>query len=377
MRVILSCLALLAPLGAFAAPGVTPTEIKLGQTAVFDGPASALGLGMRTGLQAAFAEINDQGGIAGRKINLVTKDDGYEPTQAIANARALIQDEKAFLLIGGVGTPTASAIIPVCQESQVPFVAAFTGAGALRSPVNPLVINLRASYGQEMERLAALLVDERKISKIACFHQNDGYGLAGLKGIETALAKRNLTLAATGTYERNTTAVKTALLDIRKAAPDAIVMVGTYKACAEFIKLARKLGLKDTLYCNISFVGTRALQTELGADGEGVIISQVVPDPTDTHLAATQPYRNALAKYAPGAQPDWISLEGYLAGRLFIDAAKAAGADLTREKFLAAVATLQNHDLGGLTVNYGPGDTHGSDSVYLTQIKGDAIISLP
>ena len=376
MRFTLSCLALLVSPCVFAGPGITPTEIKLGQTAVFEGPASALGLGMRTGLQTAFAEINDQGGVVGRKITLVTKDDGYEPTQAIANARALIQDEKAFLLIGGVGTPTASAIIPVCQEAQVPFIAPFTGAGALRNPVNPLIINLRASYGQEMERLAALLVDERKVSKIACFYQNDGYGQAGLKGIETALTKRNLTLTATGTYERNTTAVKTALLDIRKAAPEAIIMVGTYKACAEFIKLARKLGLKDTLYCNISFVGTRALQSELGAEGEGVIISQVVPDPTETN-PATKAYRAALAKYQPAAAPDWVSLEGYLAGRLFIDAAKAAGTDLTREKFLAAVATLKNHDLGGLTVNYGPGDTQGADTVYLTQIKDGAIIPLP
>ena len=244
--------------------------------------------------------------------------------------------------------PTATAIIPVCNEARVPFVAPFTGASALRTPFNPLIVNLRASYGKEMERLAALLVDERKITKIACFYQNDGYGQAGLKGLETALAKRNLTLAATGTYERNTIAVKTGLLEIRKATPDAVVMVGTYKACSEFIKLGHKVGLKDTLYCNISFVGTRALQAELGAEGEGVIISQVVPAPFDDTVAATRAYRAALAKIDASAQPDWISLEGYLAGRLFSDAAKAAGKDLTRESFLAAVASLKAHDFGGL-----------------------------
>lgn len=359
-----------------AAPGVTDSEILLGQTAVFDGPASALGLGMKAGLEAGFQQINDAGGIHGRKVKLVTKDDGYEPDRAIANTRALINDDKVLLLIGGVGTPTAKAIVPICEENQVPFVAPFTGAGLLRAPFKKFVVNVRASYPQEMERIAHHLVDEKKLTKIACFHQNDDYGQAGLKGIEAALKKRSLELVATGNYERNTTAVKTGLLDIKKGEPQAIVMVGTYKACAEFIKLAKKLGMNDALFCNISFVGTKALLAELGDAGEGVVISQVVPAPTGDSLPLLKEYAAAMKKYQPTLEPDWISLEGFLAAKFFCQVADKAGKNLTREGFLAAVDQTGAFDLGGVALKFGPDDHQGMDEVFLTVVKGGQAVPM-
>ena len=277
-----------------ASPGITDSNIVLGQTAVFEGPASALGVGMRAGLLACFNRVNDSGGIAGRTITLVTRDDGYEPDKAIATARELIGKEHVFLLIGGVGTPTAKVVTPLCEEAQVPFVAPFSGAALLRAPYRKYVVNLRASYGQETERLARYLADEKKLTRIACFHQNDDYGQAGLKGIETALQRRSLALVSVGNYERNTLAVKSALLDIRRGEPEAVVMVGTYKACAEFIKLAKRLGMEKTLFCNISFVGTRALLGELGDAGEGVIVSQVVPAPQSEDVPVVKEYAAAL-----------------------------------------------------------------------------------
>lgn len=306
-------------------------------------------------------------------IRLVTKDDGYEPDRSIVNTRQLINEDKVFLLIGGVGTPTAKVIVPICEEAKVPFVGAFTGAGLLRSPGLEQIVSLRASYNQEMERLAQYLVEEKGLSKIACFYQNDAYGQAGLGGIREGLEKRNLELVATGTYERNTVAVKTGLLDIRKGKPEAIVMVGAYKACSEFIKLAKKVGLKDTVYCNISFVGTKALQKELGADGEGVVISQVVPRPVAASLPVIDEYRTALKKHFPDKELDWVSLEGYLVGRMFVELAKDAGKDLNRAAFLKSVSSAGALDLGGFGIAFGPGDFQGSERVYLTVLQGDEV----
>ncbi|MBN1419794.1 MAG: ABC transporter substrate-binding protein [Planctomycetes bacterium] len=356
--------------------GVTDDEIAVGQVAVFEGPANALGLGMRAGLESCFNDVNAAGGVLGRKIKLVPRDDGYEPDKAIIGARALINDDGVFCLIGGVGTPTAKVIVPICEEANVPFVGAFTGAGLLRTPDLKYTINLRASYNQEMERIAQYLVEGKKFSKIACFYQNDAYGQAGLSGITEALKKRNMELAAVGTYERNTAAVKTGLLDVRKASPEAVVMVGTYKACAEFIKLAKRLGMKDTVYCNISFVGTRALQQELGANGEGVVISQVVPHPVSSATPVVKEYIAALKRNFPQQKPDWVSLEGYLVGKFFVQALEKAGKDVTRESLLAAIATTGTFDLGGLTLTYGQDDRQGLDKVYLTVIHGTDVEDL-
>ena len=272
---------------------------------------------MHSGLEACFAKINDQGGIHHRKIRLVTKDDGYEPERAIGNIHELIENEKVFLLIGEVGTPTSKAVVPIAEAAKIPFFGPFTGAEFLRNPFRKYVVNVRGSYFQEMEKLVEYLVAKKGVKKIACFYQNDDYGQAGLKGLKRALEKRSIELAATGSYERNTTAVKAALLGIRKAEPEAVVMVGAYKPCAEFIKLARKFGMKDSLFCNISFVGTDALRKALGPDGEGCIVSQVVPLPWQASLDLVAEHQAAMKKYQPDADIGFISLEGYMVGKLF------------------------------------------------------------
>ena len=189
--------------------GVTEKEIVVGQSCALTGNAQALGAGMRAGIEAYFAKVNATGGVQGRQIRLVTKDDGYEPAQAITNVRELIEADKVFALIGEVGTPTSKAVVPVAEEAGVPFFGPFTGAEFLRSPSRKYVVNVRGSYYQEMEALVAYLVDQKQLKTIACFYQNDGYGQAGLRGLELALEKRSMAVAALGTYERNTTAVKT------------------------------------------------------------------------------------------------------------------------------------------------------------------------
>ena len=180
------------------APQPLSIPIVLGQSCALSGPAQNLGLEMRAGLLAAFSAINDAGGIHGREIILLSRDDGYEPDEAVRNTKALIYDDQVFALVGAVGTPTAKAVAPIVSEEKIPFFGPFTGAEFLRTPFNKYVINVRASYFQEMEKLASYLVDEKKLRRIACFYQNDSYGFAGLRGIEIALAKRGMTLVARG-----------------------------------------------------------------------------------------------------------------------------------------------------------------------------------
>lgn len=360
----------------YAEEGITPETITVGQSSALSGPAQDLGTHMRAGIEAYFAKINESGGIHGRKIRLISKDDGYEPAAAIKNTRELIEVDKVFLLIGEVGTPTSQAVVPLAENAQVPFVGPFTGAEFLRNPFKKYVINVRGSYYQEMEKLTQYLVDQKGLKKIACFYQNDGYGLAGLSGIEIALQKRGMELAATGTYERNTVAVKSALLNIRKAGPDAVVMVGAYKPCAEFIKLAKKVGMQDTVYANISFVGTNSLAKELGEEGEGTVISQVVSFPYDESVPLVREYQESLKKYQSDFAPGFVSLEGYMVGKFFSMVMASMQGEPTRENFIRTVQEKGSFDLGGIRLQYGPQDHQGMDDIFLTIIEGGRIKNL-
>jgi branched-chain amino acid transport system substrate-binding protein len=355
---------------AHAEDGVTADTILLGQAAVLEGPAAALGTGMRLGLNAAFDEINAKGGVHGRKIKLISVNDGYEPDRAIAATRKLIEDDKVFALVGAVGTPTSAAAQPIATAAKVPFMGAFTGAGFLRNPKLDNVINVRASYDAETEAWVKHLTEDLKISKIAIFYQDDAFGRAGLSGFKKAMEKRNLEIATEATYERNTVAVKTALLALKRAEPDAVVIVGAYKPVAEFIKLSRKVGF-NPIFVNISFVGANALARELGNEGKGVIVSQVVPFPGDASLKVVADYQAALKAADPKAEPEFVSLEGYLVGRFAIAALDKAGPDVTRAGLLKAIKDTGKFDIGGLPMTFSAEKNEGLDKVFMTIIQQD------
>jgi branched-chain amino acid transport system substrate-binding protein len=354
---------------ASAEPGVSADKIVFGQAAPLEGPAAALGQDMRTGILAAFEEANKAGGVNGRKLELISKDDGYEPNKSIEVTKKLLEEDKVFALIGPVGTPTSSATQPIAAETGVPFVAPFTGAEFLRTPFKPNVVNVRASYFQETEAMVERLTKDRNATRIAILYQDDGFGRAGLAGVQKALEKRSMKLVSEGTFERNTVAVKAALLEIRKGNPEAVIMVGPYKPCAEFIKLARQVKL-DAQFINISFVGSNALAKELGASGSGVVVTQVVPFPEDSSIPVVAAYQAALKAADPNAKPGFVTLEGYLAGKMAIAALQKVSGEPTRKAFLDA-ALGNGFDLGGVKLVYGKDDNQGSDEVFLTVIQAD------
>ena len=360
----LSFLVIAAPVRA-ADPGVSADKIVFGQAAPLAGPAAALGTGMRDGLLAAFAEANAKGGVKGHKLELVSKDDGYEPNKSIEVTKQLLNDDKVFALVGPVGTPTSMAVLPITVEANVPFIGAFTGTGGLRNPYKPNVVNVRASYGQETEEMVERLTKDLKAERISIFYQDDSFGQAGLAGVKAALDKRSMKLASEGTYERNTTAVRQALLDIRKGNPQAVIMVGAYQPCAEFIKLAKQLKM-DAVFVNISFVGSNALAAALGDAGTGVAVTQVVPFPDDASVPVVAAYQSAI-KAVPKAEAGFVSLEGYMVGRLVIMALEKINGEPSRKALLEALST-GTFDLGGLKLTYGANDNQGSDQVFLTVI---------
>lgn len=355
---------------AFAENGVSADKIVFGQATALEGPASALGQGMKMGLEAAFAEINKAGGIKGRKLELKSVDDGYEPTKSIEAVKKLIEEDKVFALAGAVGTPTAAATQPIASAAGAPFIGAFTGAEFLREPHKPLVLNIRASYFQETEAMVEHLTKDLGATKIAIMYQDDAFGQAGLAGVKKALDKRQMQLAGEGTFERNTVAVKTALLAIKKAEPHAVIMISPYKPAAEFIKLAKQIKL-DVTFVNISFVGSDALAKELGPAGAGVVITQVVPFPKDAAIPVVGRYQAALKATSADAQPGFVSLEGYLVGRAIAAALEKVDGEPTRQALIEAVQKAGTLDLGGFKLTYSATSNRGSDQVFLTVIQPD------
>ena len=365
---VLAALALAAAPAAAQQPGVTADKIVLGQAAVFTGPAAQLGIQMRNGIKSYFDFVNEKCGVNGRKLELVTEDDKYEPAVATGASQALIEKQKVFALLGYVGTPTGVAHLKVTTAAKVPLVGMFTGAEVLRAPINRYVFHVRASYYDETDKIVEQVVSTGG-KRIAVFYQADAYGEAGRMGTEIALKKRNLQIHSNGTVERNTVAVEKAVQAIHASQPDAVVMVGAYQACAEFIKQMRNAGSGAQFY-NVSFVGSAALANALGKEGLGVAISQVVPFPWATGVPVVKEYQ-AMAKKAGFADYNFSAMEGFLVAKVMVEGLRRSGKNLTREGFVDAMEKMNDVDLGGFFVSYSPTSHTGSKFVDLTIIGRD------
>jgi ABC-type branched-subunit amino acid transport system substrate-binding protein len=361
----------LAGLGAMlGAPafGQGDKPIVLGQSAATTGPAAQLGIQMNQGARLYFDAVNAQGGIGGRPIELRLLDDGYEPDRCKANTEQFIT-QNVFALFGYVGTPTSLAALPLVNQARMPFFGPFTGAQALRDPFSHNVFHVRASYYDETALIVRQLT-ELGLKKIAVFRQDDSYGQAGLDGVQRALAAKGLEPAAIGLVKRNSVDVAAAVAAIVPKRPDAVVQISAYKSCAAFIRAARKAGYGGTYY-NVSFVGTQALADELGKEALGVMVTQVMPYPFGTTLGITREYLQALQQAGGTAKPNYSSIEGYVAARVFVEGLRRAGKNPDRDDLAKGLETLQRYDLGGFQVNFGPRSHVGSQFVELTMLTED------
>lgn len=369
----------IAPAGGGAAE---LPEITLGMSTVLSGPAAELGLEMQRGVLAGLEQVNQRGGFHGRRLRLITYDDGYEPARTAPNMHRLLQQDQVLAIIGNVGTPTAIAALPLIRQQQTLFFAPFSGAGGLRrTPPERYVINVRASYAEEIAAMVDALVELGGLrpEEIAFFTQRDGYGDAGYVGGFAALKRHGLVdeqQVLHVRYRRNTLAVENALADLLLAEqpPRAVIMVGTYAPCAKFIRLARQAKL-EALLLNVSFVGSDTLARELGADGDDVVITQVVPHPVKSELPLVQAYRAAL--HALDAKPpSFVSLEGYLATRTLLAGMEQVTGELNRETLVDGLEQLGSFDLGiGVPFRLGPEEHQASHQVWPTLLADGQVVS--
>jgi branched-chain amino acid transport system substrate-binding protein len=364
--------------GASNVRGVTDREIRFGIVAPFSGSARELGRQMKLGIDTAFNRINDAGGVDGRMLRLLAADDGYEPSRTLDAMKQLYDKDQVFGYIGNVGTPTAQVAIPYALEHRTLFFGAFTGANLLRNdPPDRYVFNYRASYAEETDAVVRYLLRMRHLQpkQIAVFAQQDAYGDAGYAGV--ARAFRTLGLNDGGIlrlgYKRNTLDVDDAVnqLKAQKLAIRAVVMVATYRAAAKFIEKTHDQ-FPGMIYTNVSFVGSTALADELMLLGpryaSGVIVTQVVPA-VGGYSSAVLEYKNALAKYFPGEAPDYVSLEGYVAANVLIQALKKSGPQPDTERLIDTLEAMRNLDLGlGTPLNFGRAEHQASHKIWGTAL---------
>jgi len=351
-------------------------DLLFGMASPLTGPSKELGRAMKTGVEIAFASANEAGGIRGRRLQLVALDDGYEPTRTVSVMKELAEQKKVFGFIGNVGTPTAAVAVPYAVEHKMLFFGPFTGAPLLRKdPPDRYVFNYRASYAEETHAIVRHLVEVKRIkpSDIAVFAQQDSYGDAGFEGVARAMRKygRDSAKILRMGYQRNTADVSDAVAELTgHSNVRAVVCVATYKAAAKLIEKMRDKG-SDIIFTNVSFVGSTALAEELNALGpkfaQGAVVTQVVPLPHSGATAVLK-YQEALRKYAPGEKPDFVSLEGYLAGTLLVEGLKRAQA-LETEKVIDALENIRSLDLGtGAQLSFGMSEHQASHKVWGTML---------
>ena len=349
--------------GLATRPG-TPGELVLGQSAAFSGPSGQLGSEMRTGALAWFAEVNRRGGIHGRRIRLVSRDDRYEPALTVTNTRRLLSEDGAFALFGYVGTPTVKAALPLLEARGVPLIAPLTGARLLRVPHRPLVFNLRAGYQLEIDRMVDTLVRDGR-HRIAVLHQLDAFGEDGLAAARRALLRHGLKPVAVAGVVRNSTNVQGATDRLLKADPNGVIIVSAYPGSAAFTRQVHRRAT-DVQLMNVSFVGTRPLQDALpSGEANGIGVAQVVPFPWDRRVPVVAEYQRLMARLQKQPRYGFNSLEGFLAARLISEGLERAGPDPSRARLVQALESIRNLDLGGFRLRLGPTDHDAGEQVDL------------
>ncbi len=351
-----------------AEPGVGPATIVIGQSAAFSGGAAAESREANLGARAYFDAVNAQGGVHGRKIVLESLDDGFDPRRTLANTRILLDEKKAFALFLYRGTPTTEAILPLISASRVPLIAPATGAQSLRQPMNRYVFNIRANYHEEAAALVGQLAT-LKLSRVAIFHSNDSYGKDAIAGLSPALKAEGIEPVAVAAYERNTLDVEPAAKKILAATPQAIVMIGTSRACKAFIDEVKKAGSNAQLFA-LSDVSSQAFLKDIGASGRGLAITEVMPFPWDNRSPLVKAYQATLAN-SPQAPISYSSLEGYVAARVLVEGLRRAGPALTRDKLIGAFESMKSFDLGGFAIDFSPASHAGSKFVELAVVGAD------
>jgi ABC-type branched-subunit amino acid transport system substrate-binding protein len=367
--VALSCVLFFVPALKAEVPGVNSHEIVIGSCSVLDGPASQLGQQLVMGATAYINMVNATGGVNGRKVVLRAYEDAYDPDRA-PTCFARLQNESVFAAAFFVGTPTAARYVPLAESNHIPLVGLFTGADLLYNPFHHYVVNVRASYFDET-RVQVDNLWTQGVRKIAVIYPNDAFGAAVLEGVKAALKKHSATIITTASYNRNTTQVEGAIVTVRAAHPEAVVLVGPYSPVAAVLRKAWQQSWNPA-FLTVSFVGSDDLIREAGAAAEGVVITQVMPSYAAVDLPTVALYRKQMAERFPSAKPGYVSLEGFVDAMVLVEAMKRLGDDPTREKLITSLESMHDVDVGLgplLKLNLSATNHKASQTVYPTIVR--------
>lgn len=366
----LAALAALAALLPFAAAAQNSNEIVIGQVAPLTGVIAETGTEYVAGAAAYFQSVNEKGGVNGKKIRVVVKDDAYKPDQTLALTKEMLEKDKPVALFGFIGTGNVLGLVKekVLSDAGIALLAPYTGAEDLRNPMIPNLFHIRASYADEAGRMVDHLVTVG-VKRIAVMHQADAFGKSGLAGAQAAIEKYNLKLAAVGTYDRaKPEEIDQAAATIKAAKPDAIILVAVNRASSAFIRKLR-LGGDNTQMFSISVVNFKELLKNAGEDSaRGVGIAQVMPFPYTTSSPVVHEFNEKMKKYSPDAVISYASLEGFVAAKVMVDALRRAGAAPTRASVMKALEDTRGFDAGGITIGFSPTNRVGSKLVEITVI---------
>jgi len=352
--------------GALAEPGITPSEIVLGQAAGFTGSVAGTVKELTAGAKAYFDRVNATGGVHGRKVVLESLDDGFDPKRTPEVVKKLIDEKQVFALFLSRGTPTNEAAYPVLEEAKVPLVGPSTGAMSMYDPPRRYLFPVRPSYHSETAKIVAQLVSTG-INRIAVFHTDDSFGKDGLTGTLNAMKSRGLAPVVVASHARGTVNVEQAVATIAKAEPQAVIMVTVLDAGVAFLKQIKKAG-SSPLFVTLSNNSSNAFIKGLGEDGHGVAVSQVSPYPFSRTMPITQEFHEAI-KGRQDVAPSYASMEGFIAAKVMVEGLRRAGPRPTREKLVAALESMQRLDLGGVDVTYGQQNRTGTQYIDLTIIN--------
>lgn len=350
-----------------AEAGVSDNEIVVGQVLGLTGPLAALAPDIANSVKVLFDSVNEKGGVYGRKIRVVTRDDGYAVPNTVKVVRQLIEEDRVFALLNMTGTSNVAAALPLLEQEKpaVPLVAPFTGADLVRNPPIKHVFNIRASYADEAEKIVQHLTTIGK-KRISVLWSNNGFGQDGLAGVQKAMEKRGLKIYSSVSIEQNASDTERAVAALHDTRPEAIIMITAGAPTVSFIKSYSSLR-KGMQFYTLSVMGTQSTLRALGQDGVGVVVTSVVPFPWDyTHPLAKE-YRAAMLM---GGYRDlsFLGFEGYINAKVFVEGLKLAGKDLTRTKFIHAMESMKRSDFGGFEVSYSKDSRQGSRFVGLTII---------
>jgi branched-chain amino acid transport system substrate-binding protein len=345
---------------------VSAGEIRIGMSNAESGRIGLLGVDIREGCEAYLVRINKRGGVGGRRLVLVNYDDRYEPVDTVSNLERLVDQDKVFALLDFLGTPTCRAILPMISEANIVLVGPISGAAIFRQPMQRMIFNTRASYGEEAETLVSHLVTDLGCKRFALFRQDDSFGDAGRAAVVEALRRRGLLLVSEGEYVRNSVKASDAAYHIAKSKPDAVILFGSYKPSADLIVEAKQLGLKNTVFCNVSVVGTEPLIKYLGERGDGVIISQVMPSPYDDTLPLVHDYQADMRNIGL-TNFTYMGLEGYVNAIVLVEGLRRAGQDPTEDSLVAALEHLKI-DFRSFAIQFSADNRQGNHQVFLTKV---------